>query len=454
MQQPRPPIVVILGHVDHGKTTLLDSLRKTNLAAREVGGITQSTRAFQLTTKDQQPVTFIDTPGHAAFSQMRTRGGKIADIAILVIAATDGVMPQTKESIATIKSAGIPIIVTINKIDIPGASVDTIKAQLTENGVLVEGFGGNVPVVAISAKTGAGLSELLEMIHLVSSLNLPQAEPDGLLECIVLESHLDARRGPLATCIVKNGTLHVVQELFLDKLVGKAKALTPPIAPPSTPVEILGLTAVVPVGSILSSTFHPQNPTATLQRPSSNGQLKLILKTDVLGSLEAITTALPPEVHLISAGTGDIIESDVLSAVATQAQIIGFNVRVSSSTARLAENEKVKIHEFKIIYELLDQVNLLANPKINEEILGQAEIKAEFKIANQRIAGALVTQGEISKSDTIKIAGITTRIKSLKLGKVETDKVKTGQEFGVVFSPYLDFKIGDNIIALKIHGQA
>ena len=259
MMSPRPPIVVILGHVDHGKTTLLDSLRKTNFAAREIGGITQSTRAFQLTTKDQQPITFIDTPGHAAFSQMRTRGGKIADIAILVIAATDGVMPQTKESIATIKSAGIPIIVTINKIDIPGASVDTIKAQLTENGVLVEGFGGNVPVVAISAKTGAGLSELLEMIHLVSSLNLPQAEPDGLLECIVLESHLDARRGPLATCIVKNGTLSVGQELFLDKLVGKAKALTPPIAPPSTPVEILGLTSVVPVGSALSSTIHPQN---------------------------------------------------------------------------------------------------------------------------------------------------------------------------------------------------
>ena len=164
--------------------------------------------------------------------------------------------------------------------------------------------------------------------------------------------------------------------------------------------------------------------------------------------------SLPAEVEVVFSGTGDIIESDVLSAVATQAQIIGFNVRVSSSTARLAENEKVKIHEFKIIYELLDQVNLLANPKINEEILGQAEIKAEFKIANQRIAGAQVTQGEISKSDTIKIAGITTRIKSLKLGKVETDKVKTGQEFGVVFSPYLDFKIGDNIIALKIHGQA
>ncbi len=455
MLQPRPPIVVILGHVDHGKTTLLDSLRKTNLAAREVGGITQSTRAFQLTTKDQQPVTFIDTPGHAAFSQMRTRGGKIADIAILVVAATDGVMPQTKESIATIKSAGIPMIVAINKIDIPGASVDTIKAQLTENGVLVEGFGGNVPVVAISAKTGTGLPELLEMIHLVSSLNPPQADPDGALVCIVLESHLDARRGPLATCIVKNGTLRIGQELFLDKLVGKAKALTPPIAPPSTPVEILGLTSVVPVGSALSSTIHPQNLASSIQRPpSTEPKVKLILKADVLGSLEAITAALPPEVHLISAGTGDIIESDVLSATATQAQIIGFNVRVSSSTAKLAENEKVKIHEFKIIYELLDLVNLLANPKINEEILGQAEIKAEFKIANQRIAGALVTQGEISKSDTIRIADQTTRIKSLKLGKVETDKVKTGQEFGVVFSPYLDFKIGDNIIALKIHGQA
>ncbi|MEK7101434.1 MAG: translation initiation factor IF-2 [Patescibacteria group bacterium] len=466
MLQPRPPIVVILGHVDHGKTTLLDSLHKTNLAAREVGGITQSTRSFQgefqisnFTRGAREPsrfqITFIDTPGHAAFSQMRTRGGKIADMAILVVAATDGVMPQTKESIATIKSAGIPMIVAINKIDIPGATADTVKAQLTENGVLVEGFGGNVPAVAISAKTGAGLPELLEMIHLVSSLNPPQADPDGLLECIVLESHLDARRGPLATCIIKNGTLCIGQELFLDKLVGKAKALTPPIAPPSTPVEILGLTSVIPVGSALSSTIHPQNLASSIQRPpSTEPKVKLILKADVLGSLEAITASLPSEVYIISAGTGDIIESDILLAAATQAQIVGFNVRVSSSTAKLAENEKIKIYEFKIIYELLDQVNLLVNPKNNEEIKGRAEIKAEFKIANQRIAGALVTQGEISKSDIIKIAGIATHIKSLKLGKVETDKVKTGQEFGIVFSPYLDFKIGDNIIALKIHGQA
>src|SRR3990167_5684449 len=202
MQQNRPPIVVILGHVDHGKTSLLDALRKTNIATREAGGITQSTRAFQL----QSPVTvtFIDTPGHAAFSQMRTRGGQIADIAILVVSAVDGVMPQTKESIATIKESGIPMIVAINKMDLPGASADTIKAQLTENEVLVEGYGGNVPTVPISAKTGAGLPDLLEMIALVSSLQSLVSDPSGPLECVILESHLDARRGPIATGIVKN----------------------------------------------------------------------------------------------------------------------------------------------------------------------------------------------------------------------------------------------------------
>jgi len=451
MQQNRPPIVVILGHVDHGKTSLLDALRKTNIATREAGGITQSTRAFQL----QSPVTvtFIDTPGHAAFSQMRTRGGQIADIAILVVSAVDGVMPQTKESIATIKESGIPMIVAINKMDLPGASADTIKAQLTENEVLVEGYGGNVPTVPISAKTGAGLPDLLEMIALVSSLQSLVSDPSGPLECVILESHLDARRGPIATGIVKNGTLKTGQELFLDKLVGKAKALIPSIAPPSTPVEILGLTSVVPVGSILTSSAQSQSIVSKVKRASSNHTiLNIILKTDVLGSLEAITFSLPPEVNLISSSTGDVTESDVLSASSTNSQIIAFNVKIPASSAKLADVDKVKIHTFNIIYELLDALDKLVHPQSLETIVGEAQILAEFKIDALRVAGCKCTSGEISKSNTIKIGDKQARIKSLKMGKTEVEKVKTGQEFGAVFSPAVDFKVGENIIAVITNG--
>ena len=461
--QTRPPIVVILGHVDHGKTFLLDALCKTNIASREVGGITQSTHAFQT-----NGITFIDTPGHAAFSQMRSRGADIADIAILVISAVDGVMPQTKESIATIKSAGIPMIVAINKMDLPGASADTVKSQLVENAVLVEGFGGDVPAIPVSAKAGQGLPELLEMVHLVSSLQPPVSDPSGSLECIVLESHLDTRRGPLAMCIVKNGTLKVGQELFSDKLVGKAKALSVNPALPSTPVEILGLTSVVPVGSVLSSAitkisppFVPPlnlrggNPALPAGRPKGEGDIvKIILKADTLGSLEAITSLLPPEVNLISSATGEVTESDILFATSTNSQIIAFNVKIPGSTAKLAEIDKVKIHSFNVIYELLDAIEKLVHPQETETITGRAQILAGFKIDNLRVAGGKCTEGEILKTNSIKIGDKITKIKSLKIGKAEVEKIKTGQEFGAVFSPPVDFKTGDIIIAVTIHGAS
>lgn len=448
--QTRPPIVVILGHVDHGKTTLLDALRKSDIAAHEVGGITQSTRAFQVNN-----ITFIDTPGHAAFSQMRVRGGKIADLAILVVSAVDGVMPQTQESIAAIKSAGIPMIVAITKMDLPGASAETVKSQLVENEVLVEGLGGDVPTVPVSAKTGSGLPELLEMINLVSSLQPPISDPSGPLEAVVLESHLDARRGPLAVVIVKNGTLKTGQELFLGKLVGKAKALSVDPALPSTPVEILGLTSVIPVGSILTSTPQPQNPTSSLQRPlSTEPKVKLILKTDVLGSLEAILASLPAEVEVIFSGTGDIIESDVLMAQSINACLMGFGVKVPGSVAKLAETEKMTIRNFNIIYELLDAIELLVHPQETETITGRARVLAEFKIDASRVAGCKCTEGEILKVNSIRVGDKLAKVKSLKIGKNEVEKVKTGQEFGAVFSPPVDFKIGDIIIAVTIHGAS
>lgn len=455
MTQNRPPIVVILGHVDHGKTSLLDALRKSDVAAHEVGGITQSIHAFQLTTKDQQPVTFIDTPGHAAFSQMRSRGADIADIAVLVVSAVDGVMPQTKESIATIKSANIPMIVAVNKMDLPGASVDTIKSQLAENEVLVEGFGGDVSVVPLSAKTGAGLPELIEMINLVSSLQPPTSDLSGPLQAVVLESHLDTRRGPLAVVVVKNGTLKTGQELFLDKLVGKAKALSVDPALPSTPVEILGLTSVIPVGSILSSVIQPQNPISNFQRPTSNSsKVKLILKADTLGSLEAILASLPAEIEVVFSSTGDITESDVLMAQSINAHLVGFSVKIPGGVAKLAETEKIIILNFKIIYELLDAVEKLVHSPGTEVITGRAQVLAEFKIDSLRVAGCKCTEGEILKTDSIRVGDKITKIKSLKAGKAEVEKIKTGQEFGAVFFPPVDFKIGDTIIAVTIHGAS
>lgn len=467
MTQNRPPIVVILGHVDHGKTSLLDALRKSDVAAHEVGGITQSIHAFQLTTKDQQPVTFIDTPGHAAFSQMRSRGADIADIAVLVVSAVDGVMPQTKESIATIKSANIPMIVAVNKMDLPGASVDTIKSQLAENEVLVEGFGGDVPVVPLSAKTGAGLPELIEMINLVSSLQPPTSDLSGPLQAVVLESHLDTRRGPLAVVVVKNGTLKTGQELFLDKLVGKAKALSVDPALPSTPVEILGLTSVIPVGSILSDHTTPQSP-PTSQDASRKLDLggearqggevqplaKLILKTDTLGSLEAILASLPAEIEVVFSSTGDITESDVLMAQSINAHLVGFSVKIPGGVAKLAETEKIIILNFKIIYELLDAVEKLVHSPGTEVITGRAQVLAEFKIDSLRVAGCKCTEGEILKTDSIRVGDKITKIKSLKAGKAEVEKIKTGQEFGAVFFPPVDFKIGDTIIAVTIHGAS
>ncbi len=454
MLQTRPPIVVVLGHVDHGKTSLLDALNKTSVAAREAGGITQSTRAFQLPIANSQlPITFIDTPGHAAFSQMRSRGGQAADIAILVVSAVDGVMPQTKESIETIQAAKIPMIVAINKMDVTGASADLIKSQLAGLGETVE----------ISAKTGQGLPELLDLILLVNDLNPAQADPEKPLQAIVLESSLDPHKGSLATLIIKDGTLHQGNAIYLgEKLIGKARSLSIDPALPSTPVEVSGLSEVPPVGSILStqSLNNITSPPPLNLRGGvgggdiESGVFKIILKADVAGSLEAITYSLPPEVKILVSGTGDITESDILTASPLKIKVLGFNVRVSGSTLKLAEIEKVTVKTFNIIYELLDYVDKLVHPQVTEIVTGKAEILAEFKMNGVRIAGCKCTEGQILKGDIVRIEGHEVKIKSLHLGKAETEKVKLGQEFGVVFNPHIDFKLGGSIMAIQIHGQA
>ena len=444
MLQNRPPVVVILGHVDHGKTTLLDYLHKSSVAAREAGGITQHIRSFQL-----NGITFIDTPGHEAFSAMRARGSKIADFAVLVVAADDGVMPQTKQSIEFIKLAQIPFIVALTKSDLAAADPDKVKTQLTESGVIVEELGGDVPAISISAKTGQGIPELLELLDLLASLTPPQADPDGPLETIVLESRLDSKKGPLATVIVKNGTLKIgsgIRALVNSDGENIKEAL------PSTPVEILGLSSVPEVGSALGSTHpHPKPTTHNPQPTTGSDSLNLIVRADVAGSLEAIINSLPKEIGILSSGTGDVTESDVDLAKTSSSHIVGFNVKVPPSVAKLSEIEKVPVHSFKIIYELLDEVKKLITKPPAETILGQADIIAEFTMNSDHVAGCRATSGVINKSAKIRVVrtGLVSKIKSLKSSKSDVLSVKSGAEFGAVFSPSVDFKVGDDIMAFE-----
>lgn len=462
MLQNRPPIVVILGHVDHGKTTLLDYLRHSHLADREAGGITQYIRSFQLTTTNQSLITFIDTPGHAAFSAMRSRGSRIADMAILVVAANDGVMPQTKESIDFIKAAQIPFIVALTKSDLPNLDPDKVKTQLTQVQVVVEDFGGDVPCVSVSAKTGVGIPELLELIDLITQLHPPQADPEGPAEAVVLESRLDPQKGPLAVCVIKTGTLSVGANLFQQQSIGKARALINSdgqninSAPPSTPIEIIGLTAVPAVGSLLFIQPNNSSPLASpVSAPTSvPPKINLVLRADVVGSLEAITASLPPEVHLLTSGTGEVTDNDILLAKTSQGQVFSFNAKISASVAKLAEVEHVQIKTYKIIYELLEDLAKSLIPAPLPLVLGRATIAADFKINSDRVAGCRCLEGQITKGDQLRLLRGDkeigqTRLKSLQIGKNSIDKVKAGQEFGAIFAPYLDFKSGDIIMAIK-----
>ena len=456
MLQNRPPIIVILGHVDHGKTTLLDYLRKSNVAARESGGITQHIRSFQLIAKDQQLMTFIDTPGHSAFAAMRARGSNVADIAVLVVAADDGVMPQTKQSVEFIKHAQIPYLVALTKSDLPTSNPDKVKTQLTEIGVVVEDFGGDISCVIVSGKTGAGIPDLLETLSLLSQLHPNKTDPSGQLQAVVLESSLDSKKGPLATLIIKNGTLKVGDALPLGKVRALIDSNGQNIkeALPSTPVEILGLNIVPAVGSQIGQEIAPAPVNQPLSHESIEPLLSIILRADVAGSLEAILSSLPPLVNVLGSGTGDFVETDVDRAKTGSAVLVGFNVKVTNAVAKLAEVDKVKIYNFKIIYELLDQIDKLTHSQITETIQGKAEIIAQFKIGPDRIAGGRVTEGIIQKNAKIRLVrGDTiigdTRLKSLKAGKADVTSVKSGLEFGAVFSPYLDFRVADHIIAIE-----
>lgn len=470
----RPPVVTIMGHIDHGKTTLLDAIRKSKLAAKESGGITQHIGAYQAESQGRK-LTFIDTPGHAAFTAMRSRGVKLTDLVVLVIDAVEGVKPQTKECLDHIKAAKVPFLVAINKIDLPNAQPKMVKSQLAENQVLVEGYGGDIVCVDISAKTKKGLNQLLEMILLLAEMQELKADPNGSLEAIVIESTLDRQQGPLATVIVKNGTLKIGDEIQTDTVVGKIKALINESgqnvtkAVPGQPIQILGFKSVPTVGFPITSLkdkpiVDSSSPLPTLLSIEVNLEeergetLTVILKTDVIGTLEAISQNLPDNVILIAKGVGAVNESDILLAQATKAIVIAFRVEPNTAARQLAVVENIVIEKYQLIHELLDEIAQkvlkLMEPTINEQILGEAKVIAEFSIKGDSIAGCQVTKGKLTKNDLIHLhrkdeAIIDGKIKTIQQNKKSVDQVKSEQECGLSFFSEIKFKIKDKIIAYK-----
>lgn len=472
-EQVRPPIVTILGHVDHGKTTLLDFIRKSSVAAHEHGGITQAIGAYQAVV-DGRLITFIDTPGHAAFEKMRSRGAKVADIAVLVVAVDDGVMPQTVEAIKHIREAKIPMIVAINKIDIPGlnlpAQVEKTKRQLSSSQVLVEEYGGDVPLVSLSAKTGQDVEKLLEMILLVAEVNEIKGDPSLPAQGVVIEANMDKNKGPVATVVIRDGTLKKGGVVKVGGAQGKIRTLLDSTgkqldsAGPSTPVEILGLSAVPTVGSVLGEEVEPAPKAQVLSlidklRQEGSEGLNIVIKADKAGSLEAIEDAVSSlsseseTVKIVSKGTGDISENDVELAAATKALIVGFNIKISPQVGKLAETERVLVRTYSIIYELIEELKdvaagMLAG-ELREEILGVAQIVAEFPFGkNGRIAGCKVLEGTISKGPKTRVVRGDqvigeVRIKSIKHLKEEVAKAEQGQDCGLMFEPTIDFQVGD-----------
>jgi translation initiation factor IF-2 len=471
----RPPVVTIMGHVDHGKTTLLDFIRHSHVADKEYGGITQHIGAYQVAVNGQK-MTFIDTPGHEAFAQMRARGASVTDIVILVVAADDGIMPQTKESIAHIKTAGVPFVVAVNKMDTPGANLERVKKGLAEEEVLVEGYGGNVPIVGISAKTGDGVKELLEIVGLLAELEELTADPKAHFKGVVIESALDKFKGPVATILVKDGTLKLGDPLVVGAAIGKVKALFNDQAKavkealPGDPVEVLGFTSVPAVGAVVGESapaVEKESEEKESERDlfaSEVKELKLIVKADRIGSLEALNYAINQipsgdyKVRFILKETGDINESDILLAATSKAIIIGFNVKVAPSAQKLADEEKVNIRKFNIIYELLDELkdglDVLTKPKVVEEELGQALIKAVFTSSKGNVAGCEVVSGSLRRGDLVKLMRnseevFSSRIKSIRYQKEDIPKADKGEECGILLDSSEEFAIGDILYAFK-----
>jgi translation initiation factor IF-2 len=492
--QRRAPVVTIMGHVDHGKTSLLDAIREANVAAREAGGITQHIGAYQVDLNGKK-IVFIDTPGHEAFTRMRARGAKVTDIVILVVAADDGVMPQTLEAIDHAKAANVPIIVAINKIDRPDAQPDRIKQQLSDRGLLAEDWGGDVVMVPVSARTHEGLNLLLEMILLVAEIQDLKANPSRPATGTVIEAQLDRGRGPVATVLVRNGTLAVGDSFIVGSVFGKVRAMINDRgmqirkAEPSTPVEVLGLESLPEAGDdfqVVTDTakakqivnFRDQKAKELalaksgrltleqLHKKMREGEVKelpIIIKTDVGGSAEVLSETLQKlsndkvTIRVIRSGVGAINESDVLLASAGNAIIIGFNVRPERNATALAEQEKVDMRLHTIIYNVTDEIKKamigLLEPVFKEVYRGKAEVRDTFRITKVgNVAGCLVVDGSITRDSEVRllrdnIVIHTGKIGSLRRFKDDVSEVKSGMECGITLANYSDVKQGDVIEA-------
>jgi translation initiation factor IF-2 len=461
----RPPIVAVLGHVDHGKTTLLDNIRKSSVAVREAGGITQSIGASVVKTSDNRRITFIDTPGHAAFSNMRSRGAKVADIAILVIAANDGVKPQTKEAISFIREADIPIIVAITKMDLPAVDLDSVKEQLNKEGIKIEGRGGDVPVVALSGKTGKGIKELLEIVNLVSEVSEVKGSKEANLEAVIIETDKD-KRGLLATAVVRNGRLGVGDEIVVESLSMKVRGLfdykSKPIkeALPGDPVQILGFRDLPPVGSRIISkndfTFKKERTKIEGKREIpeiKEGQIPVVIKASSTGSLEAVLENLPEGVVAVYSGVGDVIENDVFMAKSADAAILAFEAKIPSGVKKLANTEGVVVESFRIIYKLFDRLKSLLK-EASDDTTGKAEILAIFPFSGKNVAGCKVIEGKLAKGDTFLVKRADVKIGeakaiSMKREKKDIDVAKAGEELGILFDKKLDFEVGDMVLSIR-----
>ncbi len=485
----RPAVVTILGHVDHGKTTLLDAIRHTSVASGEAGGITQHIGAYQVEQKGRL-ITFLDTPGHAAFTAMRARGAQGADIVILVVAADDGVMPQTREAIAHAKAARVPIIVALNKIDRPDANPDFVKHQLADNGLVPDEWDGNTIVVPVSAKQKKGLEDLLEAILLVSDSLDIRANPNGKVIGTVIEAQVDKARGVIATLLVQNGTLQTGNTVLAGETYGKLRAMFDykgkqvKSAGPSTPIQVLGLASVPPAGEIFQVVHSEKDARAIIadqqaqkaSTPTAAGkatleqlfekfqagevrELPLIVKVDVQGSLEPIINSLNDlskgeiKINVVHAETGNISENDIMLATASKAIVLGFNVTADQAARNLADKEGVSIRLYDIIYRLIEDIEKalkgMLEPETKEVEVGQAQVRAVFKINKVgTIAGCRVTQGEIRRNTRIRLMRDGTKlfdgeVASLKHEKDDVKEVRQGFECGISLKGYNDISEGD-----------
>ena len=485
---PRPPVITVMGHVDHGKTSLLDVIRKTHVTAREAGGITQHIGAYQVNYQGKK-IVFLDTPGHEAFTAMRARGAQVTDVAILVVAADDGVMPQTIEAINHAKAAKVPIIVAINKMDREGANPDHVKQQLAELELIPEDWGGETIMVPVSAHKKTGISELLDMILLVAEMQDLKANPDIPAHGTIIEAQLDKGRGPVATVLIEKGTLRIGDTIIAGTSYGKVRAMINDRgekvkkATPSTPVEVLGLNDVPMAGDILDATDEriaravaekriAKKKTEEIQQHTKvslddifqriqEGELKelnIVVKADVQGTIEALKQSLTNikneevKVVIVHAGVGTINESDVMLASAANALIIGFNVRPDANARKAAETEKVDVRTYRVIYDALNDVEAaikgMLAPKFKEVIQGRAEVRQVITISKMMIAGSYVLEGKITSSSKIRLIrdGIVVHegeIESLRRFKDDVREVATGFECGITLEKYREVKEGD-----------